>query len=149
MLDKRGGGEGFWYVIGLVLGAAVGIILLIGMYRFTSTERAEMVFFGKDAAMITDAMIGTPGDWELYYPQQYPGWYARYNGSDIVIQNSPDPEAHVFYRHYIIPREDVTIDNSINDLSLIYFVKYQDNISIEESPGIYSKEEELYEEVSE
>jgi hypothetical protein len=132
--NKRGADDDLWNAITLIAGAAVGIFFVFLIFRFSSTERANLVFFTKDAAMLSDAILSTPQNVEFIYPQQFPNKYALYQDNAFQVFTSSDVSGLAPYAHYFVPRRGIIADNLPKPLSFIYFLKNASFITVSNIP---------------
>ena len=132
--NKRGADDDMWNAITLIAGAAVGIFFVFLIFRFSSAERANIVFFTKDAAMLSDAILSTPQNVEFIYPQQFPNKYALYKDNAFQVFTSSDVSGLAPYAHYFVPRRGIIADNLPKPLSFIYFLKNASFITVSNIP---------------
>ena len=138
MQNKRGE-EDIWNAITLITGVAVGIFFVLIIYRFGSTERANLTFFTKDASMLTDAILATPQNVELVYSNEYPGSYALYRGSEIQLFTDSNTSGESAYRGSFLPMKRITMGTKPSPLSIIYFLKNESFMTISNQPWTISR----------
>jgi len=139
LFRSKRGEEDLWNAMTLIAGAVVGIFFVMIIYRFGSTAYAEATFFTKDAALLTDAILATPQNIELVHTQQQPGKYARYYDGEFQLFTSSDgkkPNASQVtpFRNSFVPRKDITMDEELHLLSVVYFLKNSSMMTITNQP---------------
>lgn len=110
------------------------LLLVMIVYRFTSQERGEMAFLAIDSAMLTDAILASPQEVQVIYPQDATKWYVKlYNDSISIFPGEPQPNASSFYTYYFIGRRDMTIRDKLVNLPL-FLIKQKAEFTISNAP---------------
>ena len=126
----------------ILAGILVAFVLVMIVYRTTSQAGAEATFLAKDSAMLTDAILSTPGDVQLVYPREFNRWYARINNTSIsIFRSEPEPNKESPYKHFFVPRGDIKIEENELALSAIFFIKTNDTYTISNIPVQEEQEE--------
>ena len=133
-MNKKGAGWSLLQTLTLVGGVVAALLLLVIVYRFTSQERGEMTFLAIDSAMLTDAILASPQDVQLVYPQEATQWYVRLNQSSVsVFPGEPQPGSSSFYTAHFIGRKDITINEGLVNLPL-FLIKQKNDFFIDNKP---------------
>jgi hypothetical protein len=139
--NKKGQDE-LWEVLTMMAGAAVGIFFVLVIFRFSSTDRANLAFFTKDASILTDSILATPQNVELVYSNEYPGSYALYKGSEIQLFKDSNTSGESVYRNSFIPMRRIIMSTVASPLSVVYFLKNETFMTISTQPWTILKPQE-------
>ncbi len=122
--------------VGTILaGILVAFILVMIVYKATSQEGAESAFLAKDSAMFIDAILSTPQDVQIVYPEEFIKWYIRLDNLSVSIFHSqPEPNETSPYSYYFVPRADIKVQGRDLKLSTLFFIKSGDNFTISNIP---------------
>lgn len=138
-MNKRGDWT-LLQTITILAGILVAILLVTIVYKFTSQQGAENDFLAKDSAMLSDAILSTPGDVQVAYPieivkgDEIKG-YARLRADVFSVFNSkPELEGESLHHYYFVPRADINVIDKDLPLSVLYFIKADDNFTITTAP---------------
>jgi hypothetical protein len=131
---NKKGQEDIWNAVTLITGIAVAIFFVMVVYRFSSTERANLVFFSKDAAMLTDAILASPQNVELVYSNVYPSSYAVFKDSEIQLFTDSNTSGESPYRGSFIPMRSITMSTASSPLSVVYFLKNASFMTLSTQP---------------
>jgi hypothetical protein len=136
-MNKRGVSWTLEQTLTVVGGVVSAVLIIFIVARFTSTEWGTMTFIAKDTAMLTDAILASPQDIQLMYPQPFTKWYGRLN--NYSMQYFPfepqENESTAFYYHFI-RRKDITMVESTIALSSLFFIKDNTTFMIDNKPRI-------------
>lgn len=139
--NKRGEDD-VWNAITLITGVMVGIFFVMVIYRFGSEDRANMIFFTKDASMLTDSILATPQNVELVYSNEYPGSYALYKGSEIQLFPDSNTTGESAYRASFLPMKHIIMSTRASPLSVVYFLKNETYMTISTQPWTIPRSQE-------